>query len=46
MDISVHRSVVLGIGMTTVLIVEDREQILALARSFLEDQGRGTRRPA
>ena len=31
-----------GLGMATVLIVEDQEQILILAKSFLEEQGHKT----
>jgi CheY-like chemotaxis protein len=31
-----------GFGMATILIVEDQEQILMLAKSFLEEQGHKT----
>jgi PleD family two-component response regulator len=31
-----------GFGMTTILIVEDQEQILMLAKSFLDEQGHKT----
>ena len=31
-----------GLGMATILIVEDQEQILILAQSFLEEQGHKT----
>jgi CheY-like chemotaxis protein len=31
-----------GFGMATILIVEDQEQILTLAQSFLEEQGHKT----